>query len=191
MANKTIAGLSSLSSAYIKSCYLLPIWDSDASITKNSCIGDIVSSQSPYQYGTGTCSAQLRGTGNNALGNFSNIGGGCANSVLVPFSSISGGESNQITCGFNHFIGGGCNNTISQVSNAGRKASVIGGGMANTICGGFAGPSVIGGGYLNKLSFSAYTFIGAGWSNVGICAQSSFLGGGDLNTITNLPAVRT
>lgn len=89
--NKTIGGLSVLSSANIKGCYSLPVWNSDAQTTQSACITDILAGvQSLYVLGSGTCSSLRCGVGNTVSGNYSASLSGQCNIVQGNNTSVSG-----------------------------------------------------------------------------------------------------
>ena len=105
--NKTIGGLSVLSSANIKGCYSLAVWDTDAQTTKSACITDVLAGvESLYVLGSGTCSSLRCGVGNLASGNCSASLGGSLNCATGVASSVVGGCVN-IAPGRNSFVGGG------------------------------------------------------------------------------------
>jgi hypothetical protein len=127
--NKTIGGLSVLSSANIKGCYSLAVWDTDAQTTKSACITDVLAGvQSLYVLGSGTCSSLRCGVGNLASGNYSASLGGQLNCATGIFSMVGGGCGNRAT-GYASIVGGGTFNTASGT------ASLVVGGQSNTASG--------------------------------------------------------
>ena len=125
--NKTIGGLSVLSSANIKGCYSLPVWNSDAQTTQSACITDILAGvQSLYVLGSGTCSSLRCGVGNTASGNYSASLGGRLNCATGTFGAVVGGCCN--VAGNYSVAVGGCSNTSNGTSSfigAGRNNSSI------------------------------------------------------------------
>ena len=104
--NKTIGGLSVLSSANIKGCYSLPVWNSDAETTQSACITDILAGVSSiYTLGSGTCSSLRCGVSNTASGNYSASLGGRLNCATGVFSSVVGGCGSKAT-GYGSIAGG-------------------------------------------------------------------------------------
>lgn len=171
--NKTIGGLSVLSSANIKGCFSLPVWDSDAQTTKSACINDLVTAGGNiFTAGTGICSSVRCGVNNLASGNCSISLGGCRNSVSGAFSSILGGRSNCISglC-LSVVAGGNLNCAIESAS------SIVGGCQNVAGCLGF-----VGGGASNK-ALGTLNAIISGSSNCLTQIRNSFVIGGNCNTI--------
>jgi len=158
--NKTIGGLSVLSSANIKGCYSLAVWDSDAQTTKSACITDVLG-------GAGGSSIFVEGAGAS-----SSIRCGVNNTATGAFSASLGGQNNCATACQNFIGGGQCNRTSAT------RAAIMG-GDTNTASG---DPSFIGGGFLNVAS-APYTFIGGGGRNLASC-NNAFIGAGFLNCST-------
>lgn len=110
----------------------------------------------------------------NNVGSFAAIVGGDHNRA-VGHSAVVGGVANVVDA-THSFIGGGFTNSIEFNS----FDSVIGGGRANTIFGGWAG--VIGGGEANTAAAN-YASVGGGFGNVAT-GQDAVVAGGSANAAT-------
>lgn len=195
--NKTIGGLSVLSSANIKGCFSLPVWDSDAQTTKSACITDILSGvPSIFVAGTGANSSIRCGVGNTASECFSSALGGCFNTASGRYSIVGGGVCNIASNG-SSFVGSGVCNCATN------EYSIVGGGFRNkstglysSILGGIGNcatgaRSVVVGGTTNKAlgmnsgvlsgatncAVGDYSVVSGGGSNRSIGQYSSVLGG--------------
>ena len=122
--------------------------------------------------------------GNQAQGNASFVGGGLGNTAVNPYSAVVAGYEN-IANGNGAFIGGGGYDGSSYQGNqTAGNASVIGGGLGNTINGG-ADYSAIVGGQGNLVDVESYnSMIGGGQGNtISTYTVLSFIGGGAGNSM--------
>lgn len=123
--------------------------------------------------------------------NYPTIAGGSQNTVEGNYGTIGGGAGNRIrSSAESSFIGGGLNNDIFEWDGSpadGAKASVIGGGSANSVRGQYG---TIGGGSDNVVFAGSYAVIAGGQGNeIGVSLQSAashaFIGGGFDHVIQN------
>ena len=136
------------------------------------------------------------GFGNKTFNSWTTVGGGRLNTAIGIYSTVVGGSGNTTTQCFNtvvggrnlkatgtySFMGGGSNNITSA------NYAIVGGGTGNTSN---AINAIVGGGERNTIvtGSSCSSIIGGASNVIRNNSEFSFLGGGNLNTITGFNSV--